>query len=419
MSGASDSPYVPRLVDPLLDAFAMQLPAVMVTGARAAGKTTTLERRARSVVRLDVAAQAAAFAADPDAALRGLPEPVLLDEWQAVPGVLGAVRRAVEADPSANRFFLSGSVHAELDHGVWPATGRIVRVSMYPMTLREQAARIAQPSFFDKLADGKELTVPTDAADLRDYVELALRSGFPAAALRLTGVAHRMWLESYLENLLTRDVPAAAGTTTRPRDPVRLRRYFEAYALNSAGHAEHKKIYETAGINRMTALDYDDLLARLYVVEALPAWESNRLKRLTRTAKRYVVEPALTAAALRLDVRGVLSDGDLLGRLLDTFVAAQLRPEVIVSESRPRLHHLRTQSGRDEIDLLAELGGERVIAVEVKADAAPGRRAARHLVWLRDRLGERFVAGVVLHTGPRTFELDERIVAAPISSIWT
>ena len=260
--------------------------------------------------------------------------------------------------------------------------------------------------------------MPADTPDLRGYVELALRGGFPAAALRLTGLAHQAWMESYLENLLTRDVSAAAGETTRRRDPVRLRRYFEACALNSAGDAEHKTIYEAAGINRMTALDYDDLLTRLYVIDALPAWENNRLKRLTRTAKRYIAEPALIAAALRLDVAGVLGDGNLLGRLLDSFVAAQLRPESTVSQSRPRLHHLRTQSAREEVDIVAELGGGRVIGVEVKADAAPGRRAARHLAWLRDRLGDRFVAGVVLHTGPRVFTLDERIVAAPISSIW-
>ncbi len=414
----SSAPYVPRLIDVRLDALASQLPAVMVTGARAAGKTTTLERRAATVVRLDVAAQAAAFEADPDAALRDLPEPVLLDEWQEVPEVLGAVRRAVEADPSASRFLLSGSVHAELDHGVWAATGRIVRLSMYGMTVREQAGRIARASFWDRLAGGEQLDAAADTPDLRGYVELALRGGFPVAALRLSGIAHQAWMDSYLENLLTRDVSAAAGETTRRRDPVRLRRYFESYALNSAGDAEHKTIYESAGINRMTALDYDDLLTRLYVIDALPAWETNRLKRLTRTAKRYIVEPALIAAALRLDVTGVLADGNVLGRLLDTFVAAQLRPELEASASRPRLHHLRTQSAREEVDIVAELGGGRVIGVEVKADAAPGRRAARHLAWLRDRLGDRFAAGVVLHTGPRVFTLDDRIVAAPISSIW-
>lgn len=410
--------YVPRLLDSLLDSLVSQLPALMVNGARAAGKTTTLARRAATVVRLDVAAQAAAFRADADAALRGLDEPVVLDEWQAVPEVLGAVRRAVEADPSPNRFLLSGSLRADLDHDVWPATGRIVRVSMYPMTVRELTGATAGLPFFDKLAEGVELTVPRTTPDLRGYVELALRGGFPTPALHLTGVAHRAWMDSYLENLLTRDIQAAAGSTTRPRDPTRLRRYFEAYALNSAGQAEHKTIYEHAGVNRMTALDYDDLLARIFVVEEIAAWESNRLKRLTKTPKRYVVEPALVAAALRLDIRGVMSDGDLLGRLLDTFVAAQLRPEAAISASRPRLHHVRTQSAREEVDLVAELGGARVIGIEVKAAAAPDSRDARHLRWLRDKLGDRFVTGVILHTGPRAWRIDDRIVAAPISSIW-
>src|SRR5438034_5945209 len=107
--------YRPRLVDPLLDDLVEELPALLVVGPRAAGKTTTIARRARTVIALNAEAQAAAFVADPDAALRGLEEPVLLDEWQEVPTVFGAVRRAVDADPRPNRFFLTGSVRAELD----------------------------------------------------------------------------------------------------------------------------------------------------------------------------------------------------------------------------------------------------------------------------------------------------------------
>ena len=60
-----------------------------------------------------------------------------------------------------------------------------------------------------------------------------------------------------------------------------------------------------------------------------------------------------------------------------------------------------------------------MVAIEIKADSAPGPDAARHLAWLRDAIGERFVAGVVLHTGPRTYRLGERLVAAPIATLWS
>src|SRR5665811_1156645 len=127
--------------------------------------------------------------------------------------------------------------------------------------------------------------------------------------------------------------------------------------------------------------------------------------------RRYIVDPALLAYLLRLDVQGVLRDGDLLGRMLDTFVVAQLRPEIAISTHRPRLHHLRTKEGRQEVDLLLELGGDRVIGIEVKASAAATGDDAKHLAWLRDELGERFLAGVVLYTGQTVYRLDEKIVA--------
>ena len=100
--------YVERLVDPWISEILGSAPAVMITGARASGKTTTALRHAASVVRLDNEREALPFRADPDAALRNRPEPVLLDEWQACPEVLGAVKRAVDAERRAGALHLDG-----------------------------------------------------------------------------------------------------------------------------------------------------------------------------------------------------------------------------------------------------------------------------------------------------------------------
>jgi len=406
--------YHSRSIEPLLRRLIGELPAVLIVGPRAAGKTTTAVRHARTVVRLDRPAEAAAFRADPDAALRGLVEPILLDEWQVVPDVLGAVKRAIDGDPRPGRYLLTGSVRAELESETWPGTGRLVRIPMYGMTVKEQLGRPEAPPLIDRLAKGENLEVPLDPPDLRGYVELALSSGFPEPSLSLTGDTLNRWLESYVDQLVTRD---AAHIEPR-RSPARIRRYLEAYALNSAGIVEDKSLFEAAGVNRKTAAAYEQLLTNLLVIEALPAWTSNRLKRLVLSPKRYLVDAGLFAGILRIEAQSVLNDGDLLGRVLDTLVTSQIRSEVTVATTRPRLYHARTQEGRHEVDLLAELGGGGVVTIEVKADAAPNRDAARHIVWLRQQLGNRFTAGVVLHTGPRVYRLDEGIVAAPICTLW-
>ncbi len=407
--------YRPRLVDRLLDDLLAELPALFVTGPRATGKTTTAARRARSIVHLDREAEAIAFRADPDAAMRGLPEPILLDEWQAVPGVLGAVKRAVDTRPEPGRYLVTGSVRSDVEGELWPGTGRLTRIPMFGMTIREQLGLGSFVPFFDRVAAGEDLAPAVDTPDLRGYVDLLLRSGFPEPTLRLAESPRRRWLDSYVEHLLTRD----AEQVDRGRDPWRLRRYLEALALNTAGIVDDRTLFEAAGINRKTALAYERLLVNLAVVEAIPAWTSNRLKRLVLSPKRYVVEPALVGAVLGIDVYFVIRNGDLLGRLLDTFVAAQLRAELASASSRPRLYHLRQQQGRFEVDLLAELGGGRLIGIEVKADAAPSADSARHLAALRDRYPETFVAGIVLHTGPRAYRLGDRLAAAPISTLWS
>lgn len=406
--------YLPRIVDGQLAALLADFPAVLLVGPRATGKTTTGTRHATTILRLDDPNEAVVANSVPDAILRGLREPVLIDEWHLAPAILGAVKRAVDTERGTGRFIVTGSVHARLDEQTWPGTGRLIEVEMHGLTARELlGADLTRPPFIDRVAvDGVDaIATPSDPPDLRGYLELALRGGFPEAVRAPDH--HRLdWATSYLSQLFTRDVEGA-------RDPEKLRRYFEVLALNTAGAVTDKTVFDAAGINKKTADAYDTLLRNLYITSMTPAWYSNRLKRLAQLPKRYVLDPLLVAGALRLTVDGLMRDGNMLGRVLDTFVAAQLRAELAAGTERPRLFHLRDQNGRREVDILVELDVNRVIGIEIKAAGAPRREAAQHLMWLRDELGDRFVGGVVLHTGPRTYPLDDRIVAAPISALWS
>lgn len=385
----------------------------MVVGPRACGKTTTASRLAASLVRLDRPATAAVFAADPDAALGDRAEPVVLDEWQDVAEVLGAVKRSVDADPHPGRFVLTGSVSAEFDAASWPGTGRLVRLPMFGLTMRERLGLSSAGVNVGALLRG-EVVLPDDRPDLVDYVDLALVSGFPEAIRLGDPTDRREWLDSYVDQLVTRDVARISAG----RDPERLRRYLQAWALNSAGTADDVTIYGTVGIDRRTHVAYEQVLRNTFAVDLVPAWTSNRLKRLALSPKRYVVDPALMAAAARVGRADVVDNADLLGRLIDTFVVAELRAQLAVEAGRPTLSHLRTAGGRHEVDLIIEFDGGRVFAVEIKATSAPRPDDARHLRWLADEIGDRFLGGVVFHTGSESIRFGPDIVALPICSLW-
>lgn len=418
---ASGRGYRPRLADQRLDELLAELPAVMVAGPRAAGKTTTARRLAAEVMRLDDPAVATAVAADPDAALRRASAPLLIDEWQEYPPILAAIKRAVDMDARPGRFLLTGSVEAGLTRSMWPGTGRVVPLTLHTMTMREISSSIDHPGLLTRLRDGAidELTGSSAALypepmDVDGYVAAALTSGFPEPALNLSATAALDWLDAYVEHVVHRDVRVAGQS----RDPVRLRRYLEVLGLSTAGTPTDATVTQASGLNVRTVSAYDDLLASLYIVDSLPAWTTNRLSRLVRRPKRYVVDAGLAASAARIDAATILRDGGLLGRLIDTFVVSQLRPEADLLRPRARLHHLRSEAGRQEVDVLVDLGGGRIAGIEVKAGSNPTTRDARHLVWLRQQLGDAFVGGVVLHTGPLPFPLGDRLWALPISALW-
>ncbi|GAA4699713.1 hypothetical protein APR04_003938 [Promicromonospora umidemergens] len=407
--------YVERYVDSLLDDVFPELAAVMLTGPRACGKTTTAARRASSILRLDDEQRARAFAAAPDALLAAQDLPTLIDEWQEVPESLAAIKRAVDSGSGGGRFLITGSVRARRTGAVWPGTGRVIPFRMHSLARGEIEASPNAANFLQRLFGDEDPSPATlrSAPTIVDYITYAIQGGFPEA-FRLTERARDAWYPGYVDQLVHRDVAALADV----RSPDRLSALLHAVALSTAGVPQNRTLTEAAGIDGRTVNVYLDLLDDLRIIERVPAWSSNRLKRLVRTPKLYVADTGLATSLIRADKSTILSSGDLLGRAIDTFVAAQILPLVALSHPRVDAFHLRDSDGRHEIDLLLEGRGGTVVGIEIKAANAVKPQAARHLEWLRDSLGSSFKRGVVFHTGDTTYPMGDRIWAMPIASIW-
>jgi predicted AAA+ superfamily ATPase len=80
--------YRRRVIDDQLDDLLPELPAILLDGPKGVGKTETALQRAKTVFRLDVAAQLQVVQASTESALQQ-PPPVLFDEWQNLPGIWG------------------------------------------------------------------------------------------------------------------------------------------------------------------------------------------------------------------------------------------------------------------------------------------------------------------------------------------
>ncbi len=391
------------------------VPAILIVGPRGCGKTTTARTHAGSLLRLDRPAERGVALADPDAAIAVGKRPLLIDEWQLAPEVLGAVKRAVDLDFSPGQFILTGSARTDLLTPGWAGTGRVIRLAMWGMTERELRGAGTSSGFLG-LAGDRDAKMPTisDAPDIREYAALALRGGLPQIATSASAPRRARLLDAYVDQLVTRDVELSGSRV----NPALLRTYLRALAASSAGIPSTERLIEATNLDRSTVQRYDAVFESLMVSERLPAYGANRLNRIASRPKRYLTEPGLLGPLLGIDERAAMRDVDLLGRLIDTYVAAQIRPELELIYPKPRLMHLRDANGDHEVDLVVEYPDGSVLGIEIKADATPGREAGRHLRWMAQRLGHDLRRGIVLHTGPRSFQYEASIWYLPISTLW-
>ena len=419
---ASGAPYQPRIVDPELDELFAGLPAISIEGPKAVGKTATAMRRAATTYRLDDAAERSILEADTSRLEEG-ERPILIDEWQRLPESFDRVRRAVDDGAGPASFLLTGSA-TPTDPPTHSGAGRIVRVRLRPMTLVERSVDAPTVSLASLLEGMRSRVEGRTKVGLEDYVDEILRSGFPGTR-DLPPRLLRAQLDGYLDHIVEREFEELGRKVRRP---ATLQRWMSAYAAATATTASFEKIRDAATgdevekPSRPTALSYRDILERLWILDPVPAWlpTRNQLAQLASPSKHHLADPALAARLLGVDAAALLRarptepsiprDGTLLGGLFESLVTLCVR--VYAQRAEARTAHLRTWRGEREIDLIVERG-QSIVAIEVKLGQVVTDRDVRHLLWLRDQLGDELADAIVVNTGREAYRRRDGIAVVP------
>ncbi|MCH7493355.1 ATP-binding protein [bacterium] len=407
------SHILPRLVAARLADALGDSPVVLIHGPRQCGKTTLAkmvgEKRGYAYFDLDDEVVRAAAKADPAGFVADLPMRVIIDEVQRVPSLFTAFKVAVDKDRVPGRFLLAGSANVLLLPKLADSlAGRMAIVRLHPFARCEVEER--PPTFLDNLfaAGFKMRRVERLGPKLAERI---VAGGYPAAIARATPRRRAAWYRDYVEAIVQRDVRDLARIASLDALPRLL-------ALAAGQTARLLNVSDLAGpfgLSRPTIRGYITLLERVFLLDELPPWHTNRLKRLVKTPKVHMADSGVAAALLGLGAAGLYTDRGALGQLLETFIFQELRRQASGQEEEVRFHHFRDRDGY-EVDIVLERGGL-VAGVEVKASATVGTADFRGLRKLADAAGDSYAAGVVLYDGETSVRFGDRRFAVPISTM--
>lgn len=408
-------PLYPRFAEGrLLDALA-DTPVVLIHGPRQCGKTTLArmvgDPRGFAYFSFDDQVARAAAAADPTGFVADLPEHAILDEVQRVPEIFPALKMAIERRRTPGRFLLTGSANVLLLPRLSESlAGRMEVLRLHPLAQSEMARR--RTAFIDALFAGR-FPVRRFARLATALAERVAAGGYPPAVARVAPRRRAAWYRDYIETLVQRDVRDLA----RIRSLDALPRLLSVAAGQTARLLNVSDLASPFQVSRPTIHDYLTLLARVFLLDEIPPWHTNRLSRLVKTPKLHVCDTGLACVLLGLDAPALMKDRVVFGQMLETFVLQELRRLASFRDDDIRFHHFRDRDGH-EVDVVLERGGREIAAIEVKAAASVKPSDFRGLRRLKDAAGKRFVAGAVLYDGETSAGFGDGLFALPIRTLW-
>ena len=403
------SKLVPRLALNDLNDRLKTMPVVVVGGARQTGKTTLVKKiipSKRQFFSLDEPEILEMAYRQPLSLLKGN-QPITIDEVQKCPKLLLAIKQIVDDNQRVGQFLLTGSANLLLTKTVNESlTGRASYMNLRSLTRFEQlglASAGIWGNFLDQSPEKWPAMINENPNKPRFSLEnIIKKGGLPIPALSKQSDRQRNnWFADYCQTYLERDLKDISGIT----QTVDLRRLMKLMASRIGQVVNQTSLSRQLSIAQTTVNRYINLLEASYWLTKLPAYKTNRSRRIIKSSKIYYNDTGLASH---------LGGFDFSGSHLENLVFNDL---ITWSEQHRRLDNLvdiyywRTTNGR-EVDFIIE-SGQQLLPIEVKMTNNPQFSDCRHLLAFQTDFPDKVKSGLLIHTGEMTDWIAPTVLATP------
>jgi predicted AAA+ superfamily ATPase len=405
-----------RLVDLLKD-----FRIVYLTGPRQAGKSTLVREVAKEhglgYYTLDDAALAASAVSDPQGLLASLPKPLVLDEFQMAPNLIGAIKMVSDrADGLKGIFLLTGSADifrsAQIQESL---PGHMARLELFPLSQAERHE--VQRNAIDWLMAGRFEHQQLKPLDRKELGELLMEGGYPEAITK-SARSRSIWFASYIEGRLLKDFETMHHV--KGDYHTKLSALIRNLAGMTGNLIKYANIANDLAQDDKTVKRYMEILELMFIIRRLHPYVRNSAKRaVVGMPKLHFVDTGLACHLLGLKSADTLHTTQFFGGLVENLVCCELLKHATWAEEEVTFYHFR-DTARHELDLVIERGDGKVIGVEVKASMTVKPEDFSGLTVFSDYAGDKFLHGVLFYSGDKIlpFKINDKVFhALPISSL--